>query len=86
MTFGYCPASEKCKQVWRKVREMVAWNQFVDTVSVQYNYCGSTSSGIAGVGRVVRLPRAIESKWTEKMGSKINSVDLKKKVNFWPKK
>jgi hypothetical protein len=41
------------------------------------------SAAVPAVGRVVRLPRATGSKLTEKMGSKMNSVDLKK-VNFWP--
>jgi hypothetical protein len=70
MAFKYCPASENCKQVRRKVREMLAWNQFVDTVPVHYSYCGNTSSGIAGVGRVVRLPRATESEGRRKWEAK----------------
>ena len=44
MTSGERSASVKCRQVWRKVREMLAGNQFVDIAQVQCNFCGSRSS------------------------------------------
>ena len=52
---------KNCRQVWRKAREMLAGNQSVDMVQVQCSFCGSTSSGIDRLGRVVRPPRAAES-------------------------
>jgi hypothetical protein len=55
---------------------MLAGNQLVDMVQVQCNFCGSTSSGIVRVGRVVRPPWAAEPKG-RKNGQQINILNKK---------
>jgi hypothetical protein len=66
---------------------MSAGNQFVDMVQVKSNFCGSTSSGIAMVGRLVRPPWAAESKGQKKgWGPKNKYFKQKRRFNFCAKK